>query len=168
MKTVIHRNQNDPELYIAIGDAAITFLQNFAKNEQIQYALYGNYNENANALYESGTNASLTDDELPAYIDFTDTVLNNIEYAVVVLFAENNESYQIAVAVAQALSHRDINYKLLIVLPRYSHIKDFKFDYQRFYDLDICLKRYYYEYKEFDNDIRGEMSKIKRRNRKCL
>ena len=46
MKTDIHRNQNDSELYVAIGNTAITFLQNFAKNRPIQYALYGNYDEN--------------------------------------------------------------------------------------------------------------------------
>lgn len=74
MKTDIHRNQNDSELYVAIGNTAITFLQNFAKNRPIQYALYGNYDENQNAIYESGTTASLRDDELPTYIDFTATV----------------------------------------------------------------------------------------------
>lgn len=105
---------------------------------------------------------------MPTYIDFTDTVLKNIKYSVAVLFSEDLESYQIAVAVAQALSHRNINYKLLIVFPQYSHIKDFIFDYQCFYDLNICIKRYYYEYKEFDKDIREEMSELKRRNRKCL
>ncbi len=168
MKTVIHRDQNDSELYVAIGNTAITFLQNFAKNRPIQYALYGNYDENQNAIYESGTTASLRDDELPTYIDFTDTILKNIKYSVAVLFSEDLESYQIAVAVAQALSHRNINYKLLIVFPQYSHIKDFIIDYQCFYDLNICIKRYYYEYKEFDKDIREEMSELKRRNRKCL
>lgn len=168
MKTIIHRNQNDSKLYVAIGNTAITFLQNFAKNRPIQYALYGNYDESQNAIYESGTTASLRDDELPTYIDFTDTVLKNIKYSVAVLFSEDLESYQIAVAVAQALSHRNINYKLLIVFPQYSHIKDFIFDYQCFYDLNICIKRYYYEYKEFDKDIREEMSELKRRNRKCL
>ena len=50
----------------------------------------------------------------------------------------------------------------------YQDIKDFIFDYQCFYDLNICIKRYYYEYKEFDKDIREEMSELKRRNRKCL
>ena len=168
MKTDIHRNQNDSELYVAIGNTAITFLQNFAKNRPIQYALYGNYDENQNAIYESGTTASLRDDELPTYIDFTDTILKNIKYSVAVLFSEDLESYQIAVAVAQALSHRNINYKLLIVFPQYSHIKDFIFDYQCFHDLNICIKRYYYEYKEFNKDIREEMSELKRRNRKCL
>lgn len=140
-------------------------MQNFAKNRPIQYALYGNYDESQNAIYESGTTASLRDDELPTYIDFTDTVLKNIEYSVAVLFSEDLESYQIAVAVAQALSHRNINYKFLVVFPKYSHIKDFIFDYQCFYDLNICIKRYYYEYKECDKDIREEMSELKRRNR---